>query len=585
MPAKNGWTPIALAPLSGILDTRSRPAELAPAAIRYKLNMAINRTGSLSTRAGHAALNFGSASNSPALPNWDFHRRGTTRESVTFLFEATASSGIRYLYAGSETALHKLNNSTSEWATLSGSGYVGPVWKAAVLSDDVVFVNNQTIRLHDINGFGLGTGFTWTPNAAVTRAKIAITFADVVMLMNVDVSGTGTRTSRVVWSDYRDAKNFDGSNPASLSGFQDLDYGDAILNAAEMMGSLYIFCERSIWRCTINVTQNTIFAFQKIYSEPKNSSGCLAYANTLVTTGRELYWWSRDAIWTFNPYLVTPECTEWLLKGTGALFSEDNSDRFNRACCDSIVGEYKPLTREIWYSYPQGGEVAICSNNRCMVLNTEYKTMDLVDHGYTAFCNFRKTPGAGEACNADQTFIGASATDYCLKSIGDVFYREMATVVNGSKVNDIPDASYALTEVGYYCRWVGCIPLGLTNVEKSCRELLVDCEVKPNSLTSPNLLTLSIGNSFALQDPMSIDPRCAVQFHVQDPQPLACPDTETIAAMSADNLRPSDPLAFVMMEQANYLFYDLRVVGPDGVSAPTFHDAAFSALRFDVKTV
>jgi len=555
-------------------------------AIRYKLNMAVNRTGSLCTRSGHAALNFGSASNAPALPNWDFHRRGTTREPVTFLFEATDSDGVRYLYAGSETVFSKLDNATSEWIPLTGVGFSGPNWKAAVLNDQMVCVNSQTVRLHTLKPAGttFGTGFTWTGAAAVTIAKVVIRFSDVIMLMNVFVTGSGYRTSRVVWSDYQDATNFDSASPASISGFQDLDYGDAILNAAEMMGSLYIFCERSIWRCTTNVTQNTVFAFQKIYSEPKNSSGCLAYANTLVTTGRELYWWSRDAIWTFNPYLVAPECPEWLLKGTGALFSDDNDDRFNRACCDSIVGEYRPLTREIWYSYAQGGEFAICANNRCLVLNTEYKTMDLVDHGYTAFCNFRQTPGAGEQCNADQTFIGASAADYCLKSIGDVFYRDTVGLVGGSKMTDIPDGNYSITQTGYYCRMVGCIPLGITNVEKECRELLVDSEVKPNSLASPNLLTLQIGNSFAIQDPMSTDPRCAVQWHEQDSQPLACPDTETIAAMSADNLRPSDPLSFTMMEQANRLYYDLRVTSANG-GAPVEHDAAFSALKFDVRVI
>ena len=92
---KSNWNQIVISPLSGPLDTRSKPAELAPGSLRYKLNLAINRTGALSVSPGYEALDFGLRSDDPTLStNWDFHYRNQiTREPVTFLFEATDTSG------------------------------------------------------------------------------------------------------------------------------------------------------------------------------------------------------------------------------------------------------------------------------------------------------------------------------------------------------------------------------------------------------------------------------------------------------------------------------------------------------------
>lgn len=584
---KDAWKQIALAPLSGLLDTRSRPAEMSPGTFRYKLNLSVNRSGALCTRSGHEALNFGSRSDSPgAVPNWDFHRRdASSRDAITFQFESTSPTGYRRLFAGTPSSLSYLDNDTSEWTNLV-NGASGAVWKAAALQDKIVFVNNLDpgVLLHTLTSTtASSTGFTWTAGASITRARVVVSFGSVVMLMNVDQAGTNHYT-RIWWSDYEDASSFDAAAAESVAGFIDLDYGDTILNAAEMMGALYIFTARSIWRCVVNVTTTTLFSFAKIYSEPKNGTGCLVYANTLATNGRELYWWSSDSIWTFNPYLVAPESTDWLLRGSGALFSRDDADRMERRCCDTIVGEYHPITKEIWFSYPQGSdtETAVCINNRCLVLNTEYKTMDLVDHGYSSFVNFRRTPGSGEECNADPIFIGASSSDYCLKSIGGVFYRESVTLVGGARGNEIPDASYAVTQSGYFCRVVGAIPLGYPNLQKVVRELLLDAEITPNNLASANLLTLRIGNSFALQDPMSTGASCAVQWHDQDSLPLTCPDEATIAAMTAAGERPSDPLAWTIWEIGNRLYYDLRITASDGVSAPVDHEVKFSAFRFDV---
>ncbi len=581
-----------------MLDSRSKPAELAVGSLRYKLNLSINRTGSMCVRSGHAALDFGVTSPALTHPNWDFHRRDAAvpREPENFLFEAISPSSVHVIYAGTPSHLFFLNNATSEWSLLSAPVEAGSRWKASTLENEIIFANNVLggfgVRYSTIGGPTLGIvlagsvdGDDVTHAQVINRARVVVTFSDVVLLMNVNVAGVEYR-SRVMWSDYKIGHDF-VTKIESVAAFQDLDYGDEILAAAEMQGALYIFTTQAIWRCTLaGAAADKIFDFRKIYSEPKNQTGCLVYPNTLCTDGRQLFWMGSDTIWTFNPYIIAPESPDWMLKGSGAQFSEDNVDRMDRRCCEAIIGEFHPDTKEIVFSYPKAGlPEATCLNDRCLVLNTEYHTADLMDTGYSALANFRFKPG-GEAqdCTVQKYFIGASTVDFCLKSIGGVFYRETVTLVGGDPANDIPDSAYATTQVGYYARVVGACPFGSPSEEKVVRELLVDHETPSNDLAKDNRLALRIGNHFNLVDPMATSARCAPQWHVIDPLPLKCPDEATIAAMTLAGERPSDPLAFTIWEIANRHFFDLKVTAFDG-APPIKHESSWSALRWDVKSV
>ena len=585
--AKDNWNQLAIAPLSGLLDTRSRPADLSPGVFRYKLNLSVNRTGGLCVQTGFHALDLGPRSDNPALTrNWDFHRRNLpVRDAVNFLYESTATDGVRHLFAGTASTLHVMDNGTSEWTALV-TGLTDARWMAGTVGDVTSFTSGLVGGLYYVNlvTLAITTGFT---GALFSQARVIIPFAGFNLAMNV-LEGANLKPSRVFWSDFQVGNDFTPPGP-TVSGFQDLDYGDPILNAVEMMGALYIFTTRAIWRCATNPSTDPAtpsFLFQRIYSEPENQTGCLVYPNTLVTTGRELYWWSHDSIWTFNPYIVTPESADWLLRGSGAVFSDDNPDRTENRCCETIIGKYRPLTREIRYSYPQdtGSATPVCINNRELVLNTEYRTMHLSDAGFSAYCNFRQTPGLEDDCNSGQVFIGASTTDYCLKSFESVYSREFASLVGGSRTTDISDANYATTLSGYYCRIAGLAPFGYPNREKVVRELLLDHEIKPNSLASPNLITLRIGNHINLVDPMSLEARCSPAWHSQDSLPLTCPDEATIAAMLADNRRPSDPLSWTLWETGCKIYFDLRITSATG-TAPMEHNACFSAFRFDVMLV
>ena len=584
MPKSPGFTTIPQTPLSGPLDTRSRPADLSPGAFRYKLNLAINRTGSLCQRAGHAALSFGQRSDSETDPNnWDYHRQGADRELPTMLFESTAADKIRRLFLGTQSRVAVLDNATSQWTDIaSGLGADGSRFKMAALEDKVFFTNNvDEPRMHTLAS-GTSSTIAGLQGEGVTKAKVVVEFNGVILWMNL-VEDAEDQPSRIRWSDYRKGEIYapsTGMGDDSVAGFQDLDYGDPILAAAQMVNALYIFTERAIWRCVVSPTGDAIFGFTRVYVESRNQSACLAYPNTLVSNGRELYWWARDAIWTYNPYIVGPECPDWLLRACGAQFSDTDPDRFNRSCCESPVGDYLPDAKEIWWSYPLPGS---CINRRCFVVNIEYKTADLVDHGYGAFANFRRTAESQQECNAVQVFIGSSGSDYCLKSIGGVFYRERVALIDDEVETDIPDDSYAVVQDGYYRRLVGHCPFGYADKEKTVNNLLLEHDTKDANAESPNLFTLRIGNSRNLEDPMSTNANCSVLWNEQDDLELLCANPQSIAAMKAEGLRPSDPTEWTLYEQGYHLYFDIRITANDG-GAPVGSDSAWNKLEWSVMT-
>jgi len=590
MAREQEWQTIPIQPLTGALDTRSRPADLSPGAFRYKLNMAVNRSGKLSRRSGFSALNFGRRSDwetntDPA--NWDFHKQKAAREPITLVYQDIAVDGTKRLFVGTESGLHRLNNSTSEWDKIASDiAAPGTRWKAASLGSYVVFTNNATrVRSHNIN-----TTTTVEINdlivRGISRARVIVEYAGVLMLMNMTEDGSD-KPSRIRWTDWR--KPLVWETGQGIANFQDLDYGDDILAAAMMNGFLHIFTIRSIWRVVITSSGTSPFGFHRIYSEPKNQTGCLAYPNTLVSTGRELYWMGRDSIYTLNQYISTPISPDWLLKSCGHIFQ--GPDAISQTYVEAPVADYVPSQKEIWFSYRRQSawESIYPTNDASFVLSSNqeseapYRTADIVDAGFTAFTSFGVRGGAGEQTIAMTQFIGASSADWCLKTIGGVFYR---TYVNlGVTIDaDIGDVSYSTRNEGYYSRMVGLCPFGNPQRDKLVRNLLVDHDTVDAPSNAPNQFKLAIGNSYVLADPASTSPKCSVQWHEIGKLDALCVNGESLVDMQKKNLRPDLGTEFVMLERGRYLYYDLNVQAQNG-AAPTGGDIAFSKLEFESLTL
>jgi hypothetical protein len=585
--AKNdSWITIPLS-LVGPLDTRSRPADLGPSAIRWKLNLGVNKSGKLTRRAGHSALSFGLRSDSPSsVSNWDLHRRGAVREPITLLSEIVSPDRARYLFAGTQSRVDWLDNATSEWVTIISGLLSAPQsrWKAAGLRTKVVLTNN--VDQPQIHELGSATTATIPDLIAqgVTKAKVVVQYQNVMILMNVVEDGVSI-PNRIWWSDFRDAEVWTPS-ASTTAGFLDLDDGEEILACAELAGLLYIFTDRAIWQMFPNVTDNSIFGLRRWYSDPVSRNASLKYENSLVATGRELYWLGADTAYTCNQFSSAPSSPDFILKATGRMF--EGPERLDSTFCAAPVGAFVPdaagASKEVWWSYPRiGGEDGI--NDYSMVLSfnidsqsSPWQTADYCDHGYTAFVNFTHTL-AGVTCATTATFIGASGADYCLKSVGGVFYRQMVTLLTGGVTTDIPDVSYLRTQSGYFSEMRGTFPLPpLSTRKKIIRRVQLEHDtVDPLGPTS-NVLQLKIGNSYIIADPLASN--CGVLWHPLEDKPLACPNLKTAEQLLADGQRSDDATEWFAAEQGIYLHYWITVAGYQG-APPIGSDSAFNNLAVD----
>lgn len=591
-----GWKTVVQSPLNSMLDTRSRPPDLSDARFRYKLNMAINSSGKLCRRAGWARFALGSES-----ANWDHHRRGGSRTLITRLYENVSPDGVRQLLDATETTVSILDNDTGEWTDiLSGMG--GGNWSMASLRDKIVLTNNiDPIKIYTLGDAAAITlaSLEGDPEDPVTlpvrKAKVAIEYAGVVVLMNleVDKDGGGTErfSSRVQWCNYNDATDWANTEDDDVANYQDLDYGEEILNAVPFSGGVYIFTDKSIWKMFIQAeagTEPQIFGFQKWYSEPKNRTACLAYDNAIVSTGTEIFYLGRQTIFFLNKFSSAPESPDWIRRGSGLVF--EGAQRIDSLYCQSPVADFVPnaegAAKEVWFSYPtiEATEDTLGINSRTIVLSFDkdtaqsaYNTADYIDHGFSAFGSFSANSDTGDRCKGDPMFLAASATDYCIKIIGGAFQRDMVILVDGDPEEDIPDLSATTISMGYISVVRGLCPLGIERKKKRLRNLILDHD----TITSDGAyIHLRIGNTAMIQDPNETEGNCRVLWHDIDSFPLVCPSEMSPSQLTAAGMREDGETEFPMLEEGNHLYYEITIADEDK-AAVIGGDSAWASLSWD----
>lgn len=598
MAKNNGspWTTLSIHPVTGGLDTRSRPADLAPGSFRWKQCWQVTVDGKLCRRAGWGRSfpdllydRNGILLTDPAAiaggviyHNHDHHHQGATREPITMLFESTDSSGVRRLFDGTQSRISLLNADTGYWTDiLTGKGATGSRWKAAELQDVVIFTNN----IDDVQAYKIGPQ-TIAPipdlvsTLKVRKAKVVIQYSGFIFLMNLyqDDGSTGApyRKSRIRWSDLNLPLSYDPGAPNSLAGYQDLDYGDEILAAGVLLGSLYVFTRRAIWKCAPSVSATTTFSFQKVYTEPENQTGCLTYPNTLISDGQNFHYLSKDAVYRYNPYLPAPERPDWLYKAAGVIYRKADT-ALSGILCEAPVAIYHPATKEYWVSWPSGSNF---NNNWTLVSQLEQQTADVVDSGFVTFKNFRRTP-EGVLCNEAQSFFGVSAVDYAIKDIGGIFVREYLQLAGADPTVDLPlnapDAIFV--SVGYDSILRGQVPAGYTDRPKRIRDALLDIDIAEQD--KPAVMRCRIANSRNLQDVNDLDNLCTPQWTDLGTIILKCPDGDTISNLTAKNQRPDMPIHWPCFVEGYFLYFDFKTESADGT--PTIGaDICIQRIDLDV---
>ena len=580
------WQKIQMRPTTAVMDVRSRPADLPDGLVRWRLNFATTDENKMCSRDGHARA-FNNTDISP-YTNFDLHHQGADREKITLIYESTDNAGGRRLFAGTQSRVSKLNEATGLWTSVaSGKGADGSRFKAAELQDWILFTNN----VDKVFSYQISTGTvadvaeltnapyrlpdgTSATGKSITKAKVIIQYQGVIFLMNVVQDGV-RQASRVTWCDLNAPLSWVLAAPGTIAGFQDLQYGDEILAATEMNGALMIYTSKGIYKVTVSTDPDVAFGFKRIYSEPRNRSGCLAFPNTLVSTGYSNYYMSKDGIYHFNPYLSAPERVDWIHRADGVIYTKPDT-KISAIDCESPVAEYRPANRELMFSWASTG--AIDNNNWTLFLNTDKQTADVMDHGYTALASFGPDTDTNGECNLNQLLLGASGLDWCLKQIGGGFFsRQMLPA--GSLITDDFDLdsndSYVL--VGYYRTLRGLIPAGVIDREKLLNGILIDNDSVVQA--EPCVFRMRVGTSYNVVDPNSVEDRCSPLWRRLADITTACIDESGNIAMRSKNQRPAQPKDFNCYEQGRFLYFELTIANKDG-SPALGGDVCISRLEF-----
>ena len=562
-----GWQTISLQPLTGPLDARYRPTESPDAGFKWKQNFCVSENGKLSRRLGFQKL-FSTSTSGGEYTNWDFHQRGAgvPRKPLTFLEQIDKSDGSRQLFAGDQNTLSVLSEQTGVWTDIAtGFGATGsPVWQADVLQDTVIFTNDvDAIQSYNLDSPSNVSSIPDLVSLQVTQAKTVIQFQGVIMLMNTVEGGQNT-SSRIRWSDLNLPLSYVPSD-SSISGYQDLPYGDELLGAIELQGSLYIFTKRSIWRSYVgvNAAGATSFQFTQIYTDPQNSKGCLFYSGTLCSDGYSLYWGSREAFYTYNVYLVGPETPEWLRQATGVMYT-NNATLVDPTQCLSAIAEFRPVTNEVWISWPSQSAAGI--NDSTLVLSTQFLTGYYMDAGWSALTTYEPVSTSGVECNLQQILVGGSDMDYSLKQIGDpgILYREYVADSSSGWTVDQQITTPVYSQVGYTSVLRGVMPFSVTDMDKIVRKIILGHYTQPQ--TTACIARLRVGISQHLVD-VNLSACDMVWHNITPDLVLECSEPLTPAQMEAQNLVPSLDPHWDTFERGRYMYFEISVLNADGTPA------------------
>ncbi len=431
MPQPALYQPAEIKPLSGPMDTRSTPDAVAVGSWRFRQNIMVADQGKACRRPGWPKYRY----EREIYNNEDLHdqllelqtyyddrpvpydpqsditvyppgvdagglpycgatekTRAAGRQPITFLFDALSTVGNRVLLAATQNRIYEMEEGKGNWQIISdryggepGNG-LHRRWSGAQVNDVVVLTNNFDPVLartlgSPIQGCGMQGAQPIESLAGIGLTKAAVVCAWKGTIFLADVEMDGERIEyRVVWSRFKLPLNFTPGTAGGngTAGTQDLPYGGRILAMVPLDNVLLIYTTKGIWMCE-SVGGDQVFNFTERYAEPKNGEGCLAYRNTIVSTGKAHLYCGRDGIYTYSLFLPAPERTEWIHKSDSQVFNT-----LDQAACDLHVGTFYPASKEYWLSWVQVGESL---PSRTLNLNTLYQSSDFIDAGFAAFCN------------------------------------------------------------------------------------------------------------------------------------------------------------------------------------------------------
>lgn len=389
MPGSKCFQPVHIKPVTGYLDTRSTPDEVPFGGYRWAQNVEVTSKYRMCRAHGFKRLQ-----DQVGYNNQDLHDQlfGNVRQPIQFLQEVLSPAGFSHLFAGTHSRLYNKVGSTGNWRIISDNlGGTPPQgcsdsirWTAGSVGQTVVFSNGLDKPMYHILGQSPNEDDQQSVSPIrdletlrVTQVGIVYSWNGTMILFNVVQEGQRI-ADRVIWSDYQQPLSFEEDIGVSLSGSVDLGVGESILGVAPLNDALMIYTTMGIWEMR-KVGGETVYSFTKRYSPSKVGSRCLAYPNTLVSTGDTQFFWARDGIYEFSRYYPTPQLVDWIHRSSSIIF-----DRLDPHRCTVHHGAYHSDRRQIWWSWCNEGDDCPAQS---LIINVEFPFSSYIDHGFTAFVN------------------------------------------------------------------------------------------------------------------------------------------------------------------------------------------------------
>lgn len=374
---------VVIKPVTGFMDLRSEPEDVPVGGYRYVQNFSVAQKNKLCRSFGWSRF----MDRDVGFNNQDFHDQlisitGQSRQPITFLFEAESTLKQTMLLLGTDSALFALNVGTGNYRVLSSA--IGGFTQATQNRDTIVLTNdNDRPRYWVFDGPAIEEApdsLALIPDLeslGITQVGVVITYRGVTFYMNVVEHGRAF-ANRIMWSDLDNAISLIPGEE-SVAGDLDLDSGEAILACKPLGNILLIYTTRGIWQLSASGGEDG-FSASKRYDPEKTGEACLAFKKTLVSAGDTHVYMGASGIYEYSIFDPKPKQVEWVHRASSVIF-----DDINREDCLDPVAFFNSDRHEIWISWVASGSTL---PSRTLCLNTQFPFSSIIDHGFTAFCQF-----------------------------------------------------------------------------------------------------------------------------------------------------------------------------------------------------
>lgn len=317
-----------------------------------------------------------------------FSSTGLDEEPIVHIRETISATGGRVLIAASPSTIYCYTPAYQNWRIIawgkSGGNNNRRRWRSCQFGRYTFFTNNFNKPIYwSYSAFpnsdsGQASSVISELDAVkISQAREIVEYKGFLFIGNIVMDGVRYSTG-VAWSDFENPLAWDPGtlNPDSsskLAGFKNLDLSGENIIAMKTLGDhLIIYCERSIWRVTYTGDSDIIFNFELVY-QGKDS---VYYPHTLIQVDDTHIYMGRDDIYFFSLSSRTPERFDFIHNASPVIYDDITSD------CEMPVAGYNEVDNEVWFSW--GGRGAE-KNSKTLVINTLYRKVHRVDHGFSSF--------------------------------------------------------------------------------------------------------------------------------------------------------------------------------------------------------